>query len=306
MITPHSGEPSIMPYVRPELRRRARLIPHPPVQYRTTRWVTSNGQLLFPTPRREGVEVLRRGHYLIFRPRKPKGALLWLHGGGHIIGHPSQDGPMCANTAAEVGVTVVAPRYPLSPAHPFPTGLNFALEAWAWMHAHADEFGAPFAIGGESAGGGLAAAACQRLLDEGGPLPRAQWLFCPMLDDRPTADRSRDLPRDRPVANNAQTRFAWASYLGQAPGAEVVPPYSVPARRGDLRGLPPAWLSAGDIELFYPEICDYTARLRAAGVPAQLEIIEGAPHAVELWAFDVGVVKQMLASARRWLADQLD
>lgn len=294
-----------MPLVRPELRRRARLIPHPPVDRAATRWITTNGQQLFPIPRREGVEVIRRGRTLIFKPEKPKGALLWLHGGGHIIGHPNQDGPLCVNTAAEVGVTVIAPRYPLSPANPFPAGLDAALETWAWMHVHADEFGEPFAIGGESAGGGLAAAACQRLVDEHGPLPRAQWLFCPMLDDRPTADRRRDLPRDRPVANNAQTRYAWTSYLGQAPGLADVPPYAVPARRTDLTGLPPAWLSTGDIELFYEEITSYAERLRSAGVPAQLEIVEGAPHAIELWAFDVPVVKQMLASARAWLAQQL-
>lgn len=296
---------SIMPLVRPELRRRARLIPHPPVQLRATRWLTSHGQTLFPIPRREGVELIRHGRTLIFRPRNPKGALMWLHGGGHIIGHPAQDGPLCANTAAEVGVTVVAPRYPLSPAHPFPAGLDAALDTWAWMHTRADEFGEPFAIGGESAGGGLAAAACQRLYDEHGPLPRAQWLFCPMLDDRPTADRRRDLPRDRPVANNSQTRYAWTSYLGQAPGLATVPEYAVPARRADLSGLPPAWLSTGDIELFYEEICAYTRRLRDAGVPAQLEIVEGAPHAIELWAFDVPVVKAMLASARAWLGEQL-
>lgn len=294
-----------MPLVRPELRRRARLIPHPPVELRMTRWLATHGQTLFPIPRREGVELIRRGRTLIFKPRKPKGALLWLHGGGHIIGHPSQDGPLCVNTAAEVGVTVVAPRYPLSPAHPFPAGLNAAMDTWAWMHTHAHEFGEPFAIGGESAGGGLAAAVCQRLYDERGPLPRAQWLFCPMLDDRPTADRRRDIPRDRPVANNAQTRFAWTSYLGQEPGLEAVPDYAVPARRQNLAGLPPAWLSTGDIELFYEEICDYARRLRDAGVPAQLEIVEGAPHAIELWAFDVPVVKQMLASARSWLGEQL-
>lgn len=69
--------------------------------------------------------------------------------------------------------------------------------------------------------------------------------------------------------------------------------------------LPPAWLSTGNIELFYEEICDYTRRLREADVPAQLEVIEGAPHAVELWAFDVDVVKRMLASARQWLGAQL-
>lgn len=95
-----------MPLVRPELRRRARLIPHPPVELGMTRWLATHGQTLFPIPRREGVELIRRGRTLIFKPRNPKGALLWLHGGGHIIGHPSQDGPLCVNTAAEVGVTV--------------------------------------------------------------------------------------------------------------------------------------------------------------------------------------------------------
>ena len=151
-------------------------------------------------------------------------------------------------------------------------------------------------IGGQSAGGGLAAALCQRLYDEGGIQPAGQWLFCPMLDDRAAStDRNPIWDAD----SNAQ---AWRYYTNGKPDA----PYAVPGRRAELSGLPPAWLYAGSSELFYGEIVDYAERLKSAGVPTQCEVVDGGVHAFELWAPHTAEAKRLLMNSRVWLQSTLN
>lgn len=243
----------------------------------------------------------------IYRPRRPGGGgLLWIHGGGLVIGSAKQDDRLCAETAAELGVTVVSVEYRLAPESPFPAALDDALAAWHWMRRHATDLSIDpdrIALGGESAGAGIAAALAQRLRDEGGPQPVAQWLFAPMLDDRTAARRDLDAV-DHPVWNNAANRFGWTSYLGAAPGAAPVPTYAVPARVEDLAGVPPAWLCVGDIELFHDEVADYAGRLAAAGVPVVLDVVPGGAHGFENWAAGTALAKALTARARAWLADQ--
>jgi len=220
---------------------------------------------------------------------------------------PKQDDPLCADTAAQLGVTIVSVQDRHAPEHPFPAAFDDVLRAWEWLLTHASGLGidpARIAIGGESAGGGLAAAAVHRIRDRGGIQPCAQWLFAPMLDDRTAARRELDAG-NHPVWNNAVNRFAWASYLGHEPGAAQPPEYAVPARRRDLTGLPPAWLYAGDIELFHHEIVDYADRLRSAGVETQLEIVEGGAHGFENWGRETELARRLLRTAQAWLADRL-
>jgi len=156
-------------------------------------------------------------------------------------------------------------------------------------------------VGGESAGGGLAASLVQRLHDEGAH-PIGQWLFCPMLDDCTAARRELDAV-DHFIWNNTANRFGWASYLGREPGAAEVAEYAVPARRTDLAGLPPAWICVSDIELFHDEDVDYARRLEAAGVPVTLDLVAGAPHGFESWAADTAPARALIGRAQAWLAD---
>jgi acetyl esterase/lipase len=118
------------------------------------------------------------------------------------------------------------------------------------------------------------------LHDEGGQQPVAQLIFAPMLDDR-TALREDLTAEKHFIWNNKNNRGGWQSYLGQEPGLPEVPQYSVPARRESLVGLPQAWLGIGDIDLFYEESVAYAERLEADGVPCELFITEGGPHACE-------------------------
>lgn len=256
------------------------------------------------TIRGDGVHI--RHH----RPLMPasRSALLWIHGGGLVGGSPRQDDPLCSGTAAELQIQVFAVRYPLAPEHPFPEALDQIWSSWKWLLANAEMYGIDrdrIIVGGESAGGGLAAALVQRIHDAGGVQPKGQWLFAPMLDDRTAARRELD-PIRHWIWSNAANRFGWCSYLNAEPGADYVPQYSVPGRRADLAGLPPTFLAWGDIELFAEENRTYADRLKAAGVPTEIDVVAGAPHGFENWAHRSEVAVALLARARAWLRRTLD
>lgn len=241
------------------------------------------------------------------RDRRSEAALLWIHGGGFVIGAAKIDDRICGETAKALGVTVVSAEYRLAPRHPFPAPLDDVHAVWRWTLAHAGELGidaARVAIGGQSAGAGLAANLVQRIHDEGGTQPVAQWLFCPMLDDRTAADTSLDAVKHF-IWDNAANREGWAAYLGEAPGAPTLPAYAAGARRDDLSGLPKTWIDCGTVELFHDEDVAYADRLRAAGVDVTLDEVAGAPHGFETWAADTPSAQAVLARAREWLAGAL-
>jgi acetyl esterase/lipase len=266
---------------------------------------------LVPGRRVEGVErrTIRDGDVRVrlYTPADPTGsALLWIHGGGLVVGSARMDDRLCGETARQLGVTIVSVDYRLAPKHPYPAALDDCLAAWAWLAAHAGELGVDpdrVAVGGQSAGGGLAACLVQRLHDDGAAVA-AQWLFCPMLDDRTAAERAHDATGHH-IWNNRSNLVGWRSYLGEAPGAASVPPYAVAARREDLSGLPPTWIYTSDIELFHDEDVAYARRLEAAGVEVSLEVVRAAPHGFEAWATDTPLAQALFANARDWLGARL-
>jgi acetyl esterase/lipase len=268
---------------------------------------------VMPVKRARGVRVrtVREGavKVRVYEPaeRRTDAALLWVHGGGLVIGNPRQDERLVSETAAALGMTVVSAYYRLAPEHPAPAALDDVVGTWHWLQRNAAALGvdpARVVVGGESAGGGLAASAVQRLHDAGAH-PLGQWLFCPMLDDR-TAARTELDAVDHLIWNNTANRFGWRSYLGHEPGRAELPPYAVAARRADLSGLPPAWICVGDIELFHDEDVDYARRLESAGVPVTLDVIAGAPHGFENWAADTAPARMLIARAQAWLAQLVD
>lgn len=210
------------------------------------------------------------------------GALLWMHGGGGVLGEPEYDDGWCGAVAAELGTLVVSVDYRLAPEHPFPAALDDCFTVLRWLHGHAEALGvdpARVAVGGASAGGGLAAALAQRATDAGVPVA-FQLLRYPMLDDR-TALR-RDLAgRGRLGWTPRSNRFAWRCYLGRRPGAATLPPYAAAARRVDLTGLPPAWVGVGDLDLFHDEDVTYARRLQASGVPCELLVVPRMYHGAD-------------------------
>ena len=291
--------------VAPELRSRARWMPR--ISMRRP-WVRRLGRALtrrmraveVPGVRLETVDGVR-----VYHPDdvRSDAALLWIHGGGLVAGSAVPDDRFCGETARELGITVVSAEYRLAPENPCPAAIDDCHTAWTWLQKQSETFGvdpARVVVGGQSAGGGLAAALVQRLYDEGGPQPLAQWLFCPMLDDR-TAAR-RDLDRvGHLVWDNRLNHFGWQSYLAAEPGVSEVPRYAVPARRGDLGGLPPAWIGVGDIDLFHDEDHAYAEQLLEDGVEARFHLVPGAPHGFEAWAPGTDLARAYLAAARTWL-----
>ncbi|HSN42998.1 MAG TPA: alpha/beta hydrolase [Propionibacteriaceae bacterium] len=245
----------------------------------------------------------------VFVPTTPgtRPALLWIHGGGMVMGAASQDHSRCMDLAREQDLVVFSAEYRLAPRHPYPAALDDCRTAWGWVVEHADELGVDvsrLAVGGQSAGGGLAAGLVLRLHDEGGVQPAAQWLFCPMLDDRTAANRDLDAVRHK-VWNNLSNRAGWSAYLGGEPGGPDVRAYASPARRDDLSGLPPAWIGTGDIELFHDENRDYADRLTSAGVPCELVVVAGAPHAFESILGRTQVARDYRTRAECWLMERL-
>ncbi len=212
----------------------------------------------------------------------PSPAVLWLHGGGYVVGSPRFEATGAGQLARELGAVVVAPAYRLAPEHPFPAGLDDCMAALRWMLANADDLGIDadrIAVTGASAGGGMAAAVAQRSHDEGIHL-RAQVLVYPMLDDRNVL-RTDHAGRGRFAWTPESNRYGWTAYLGRAPRMSDAPEYAAPARRSDLSGLPPAWVGVGDLDVFYDEDIDYAERLQEAGVPCELVTVPGMYHGAD-------------------------
>lgn len=231
----------------------------------------------------------------LYRPRSLTGdapALLWIHGGGMILGNHVQDERKNIDFARTLGITVVSVGYRLSPQHPAPAALEDCYAALTWMVGNAEARGidpSRIAIGGGSAGGGLAAGLALLVHDRGVITPAFQLLVYPMIDDRTTLRTDVDTKNLR-IWTPKSNLYGWTSYLGQAPGGEGVSPYAAPARREDLTGLPPAWIGVGTLDLFHDEDVDYAARLKSSGVAVELEIVDGAFH-----GFDVGFRKTDVA-----------
>ncbi|MBB4857147.1 acetyl esterase/lipase [Novosphingobium chloroacetimidivorans] len=297
--------------IDPELRAPLAKMPNAPLH---AGWFRALAPFLMRLQRRPptpgvSIEVRKAPACRIYRPQNVRsdGALLWIHGGGYVVGMASMDDVLCGQVAAELGLTVVSAEYRLAPKHPYPAALNDCHAVWCWLLAEAKTLGIDpqgIAIGGISAGGGLAAALVQRVCDEEGPEPAAQWLMAPMLDDRTAAHRDLD-ELAHPLWNNAINRFGWRSYLGREPGAVEVSSHAAPARHEDLSGLPPAWIGVGAIELFHDEDVDYARRLEAAGVPVALEVVPNAPHGFEAWGRGTQITERYLAKAIRWLGEQV-
>ncbi|MEM6683348.1 MAG: alpha/beta hydrolase, partial [Pseudomonadota bacterium] len=206
---------------------------------------------------------------LIYRPSAvdaDSGAYLHLHGGGYVIDAPDSYDAQNIRLCEDLGITIVSVDYRLAPEHPAPAALEDAYAALAWMHGNAAELKidpSRIAVGGESAGGGLAAALALHARDLGQYKICFQLLTYPMLDDRTGSEgHAGDPMTGEFVWTRELNQLAWSHYLG---GAEPLAP-SVPARAQSFEGLPPTWIGTASQDLFRDENIDYAQRLLNAGV----------------------------------------
>jgi acetyl esterase/lipase len=230
----------------------------------------------------------------LFRPAgvtEPAPALLWIHGGGYVMGTAQQDDRICGQFSKKLGITVASVEYRLAPEHPYPAPLEDCYSALTWLAGLPAVDPGRVALGGASAGGGLAAALALLARDRGDVTPIFQLLEYPMLDDR--SSMNTDNPNYR-LWNTRSNHFGWTAYLGDAD-----PQVAVPGRRDDLSGLPPAWIGVGSNDLFHDEDLAYAERLTAAGVPCHVEVVAGAFH-----GFDLAVPKAQVS--QRFFSSQCD
>ena len=221
-------------------------------------------------------------------------ALLWIHGGGYIVGNIEQEdiGAKLLTLAGEC--VTVSVEYRLAPEHPFPAPVEDCYAALKWLASHTDELGVDvnrIAIGGGSAGGGLAAGLALLARDRAEVDIIAQFLIYPMIDDRNTEPASDILP-DTLLWTRESNLIGWRSYLGCEPGGDTISCYAAASRADDLTGLPPAYIAVGDIDLFAQEDVDYARRLIKAGVPAELHVYPGGCHAFDTMAPGADICRQ--------------
>jgi len=211
-------------------------------------------------------------------------ALYWIHGGGMVMGDVATNDTDCKGWATDMRCVVASVEYRLAPEHPHPAPIEDCFAGLKWLVSNAGSLGVDadrIAIGGASAGGGLAAALALVARDRGVGII-FQQLICPMLDDR-NITRSSHWVHHPKVWNRKANIIGWSSLLGKPAGSDDVSPYASPARAEDLSGLAPAFIIIGDLDLFVDESIEYAQRLAAAGVPTELHILPGAVHGTQFF-----------------------
>lgn len=211
----------------------------------------------------------------------PTPAMVWIHGGGFIVGRAANDDLMCRRLAAQTGCVVASVDYRLAPETPAPGSVHDCYAALRWVHENAESLGvdtARVAIGGASAGGGLAACLAILARDRGEFPVSFQLLIYPMLDDRTASTVDAGPYVGEFVWTPAGNRFGWASLLGREPGGEDVSPYASAARVESVAGLPRTYISLGSLDLFAEEDVEYARRLLRAGIPTELHVYPGGHH----------------------------
>ena len=232
-------------------------------------------------------------------------AIVTIHGGGYVIGSYDMDSPLLDRWCPGLRVVGVSVEYRLAPETPYPGPLDDCYAALRWTYDNAAELGIDkdrLGVYGLSAGGGLAAALALLARDRG-EVPLAFVLLdCPMLDDRQQTPSigSEGLY----VWGQASNEFGWRSYLGDLYGSDEIPPYAAAAREAELAGLPPTCVIVGAIDGFRDEDIDYAQRLNQAGVPCELHVIAGLPHAY-LLVPGAASVQLAMHAMDDWLTRQL-
>jgi len=224
------------------------------------------------------------------------GVLVYLHGGGYFACSARTHRPYTTGFAQR-GLRVYAPDYRLAPENPFPAAVLDAVSVWRAVAAEAGP--APMAIGGDSAGGGLALAALLKLRGEGDALPAAAVLFSP-LTDLVGIGRSRQT-NDRRCAMfyGAKLSRATEFYMGDG-GGDPRDPLASPLY-ADLRGLPPLLIHVGADETLRDDATEFAARARAAGVAVDLTVWPVVPHVWQLFHRFVPEGRQSLDRAAGFL-----
>lgn len=218
----------------------------------------------------------------VYRPRDTHGevlpALLYLHGGGFVLGSVDTHDPLTRRIADAARCVVASVEYRLAPEHPFPAAVDDTCDAWRWLCANADALGVDpqrLAVGGDSAGGNLACVLSQTTTAGSEPSPCLQLLIYPSVTSR-REHASRDELSEGFLLSSAHVDWYLTTYAGGAPPHED--PRLSPLRAGTLHAQPPALVVVAGLDPLHDEGCAYAGRLRDAGVPVELLDLPGMIH----------------------------
>ena len=221
----------------------------------------------------------------IYSPKnasKPAPGVVYIHGGGMIMGGLDGEDGTCQMMADRLGAVIASVDYRKAPENPYPAAPEDCFAAASWVFENAAELGIDkenIGIYGQSAGGGLALAVALMARDRGGPNFAYMVPIYPMIDDRNESESSK-LITDVGIWDRAGSIEAWGWYLG---GREA-DQYAAPARAKNLSGLPPAYIDVGELDMFRDEDIDFAKRLSEAGVRVEFHLWPGAYHASEVFA----------------------
>lgn len=210
-------------------------------------------------------------------------ALLYLHGGGYVLGVPEIAHSQISGFLRTRDCVVIAPDYRKSVDHPYPAALDDAYDTLVWIKENADELGIrsdQIMVGGHSAGGGLTAATCLYARDQKEVNVAFQMPIYPMIDDRMTNPSATN--NTAPLWDSKNNQIGWDLYLKALKEKGLpIPIYAAPSRSTDYTNLPPAITFVGDIEPFKDETVEYVDNLKKAGVAVKFEMYEGCYHGFE-------------------------
>ncbi|MGW0664125.1 alpha/beta hydrolase [Streptodolium elevatio] len=215
----------------------------------------------------------------VYKPGPGAGfpVLVFAHGGGWVMCDLETHDALCREIANRAGVVVVAVDYRLAPEHPFPAPLEDFYAAATWVVENARQVGGDpnrVAVGGDSAGGNLAAAVCLLARDRGGPRFSMQWMAYPGLDGVSERE-SWTTFAEGPLLSVSNARAMWRMY---ADGTDLREPYISPLHAETLEGLPPALIVAPGYDHGHDDAVAYAKALEAAGVPVTFHSFEGLCH----------------------------
>jgi len=207
----------------------------------------------------------------------PQPVLVFFHGGGWVTGNLDTHDGLCRSFAKRTPCVVAAVDFRSAPEHPFPAAADDAWAVTTWAAVHAREIGGDgrLAVGGDSAGGNLAAVMGLRARDRGGPALSLQLLICPVLDHDFTRPSYERLAQGYGLTR-AGMRWYWDQYVPDV--AQRSHPDASPLRAKDLRGVAPAAVLTYEYDPLLDEAADYARRLTEAGVPTTHRHYEGMIH----------------------------
>jgi acetyl esterase len=240
----------------------------------------------------------------IYRPpgSGPLPLLAFFHGSGFVLCSLDTHDGMCRNLCSGAGCIVVSVDYRLAPEHKYPAGLDDCVFATRWIAEHAAELegdASRLVVGGDSAGGNLAAATALRLRAEYGPPLAGQLLIYPVTDyHSPGTPSYRENAEGYGLTRDTMIWF-WDHYLADA--SQANDPYVSPLRAPDLSGLPPALVQTAEYDPLRDEGEAYAARLREAGTPATLSRWDGLNHGFLFWVGRVDKASAAMRECCAWL-----